>query len=294
MNISRPTLLLSLCVALPLAACSQQTNDDPAQTMTPQTASGTQASSEASQSNDVEQLVAHIEQTLPFDASAFTQGLEVDGDSLLVGTGMEGESRVFRYTPGGQAQDIHDIDPDLFGEGITRSGDTVWQLTWRNEVAFKRDATTLAEVDRVAYTGEGWGLCAFDNVLVRSDGTGTLHLHNPDTFAEEGQVYVNYPGSQADLLNELECVTSDRGREVYANVFTTTDILRISLDDAARTAEVTARIDASNVPNNATPNPNHVLNGIAAIPDAPGHFYITGKRWPDLYEVTFQPANTLR
>lgn len=238
--------------------------------------------------------MVHIEQTLPFDESAFTQGLEVDGDALLVGTGMEGESRVFRYTPGGQPWDVHDIDPELFGEGITRTGDTVWQLTWRNEVAFKRDATTLAEVERVAYNGEGWGLCAFDDVLVRSDGTDTLYLHDPATFAELGQVAVAYPGSQADLLNELECVTSPRGREVYANIFTTTDILRISLDDDARTAVVNARIDASNVPNNATADPNHVLNGIAAIPETPGHFYITGKRWPDLYEVTFQPASTLR
>lgn len=207
---------------------------------------------------------------------------------------MEGESRVFRFIPGQAPFDVHDLDANLFGEGLTRTGDTVWQLTWVDEIAIKRDAHTLEEQARVPYSGQGWGLCAFDDVLVRSDGTGTLHLHDPETFAEQGQVNVSYPGATANALNELECVTSDRGREVYANVFTTTDILRISLNDDASAAQVTARIDASGVPNNATPDPNHVLNGIAAIPDSPGHFYITGKRWPDLYEVTFEPASTLR
>ncbi len=76
-----------------------------------------------------------------------------------------------------------------------------------------------------------------------------------------------------------------RGSEVYANIFTTTDIVRI---DAA-TGEVTAVIDASSLPNNATPDPNHVLNGIAHIPGS-DRFLLTGKRWPDMYEVSFVGA----
>jgi glutamine cyclotransferase len=33
-----------------------------------------------------------------------------------------------------------------------------------------------------------------------------------------------------------------------------------------------------------------VLNGIAAIPGAPGEFLITGKRWPTTFQVRFAPS----
>jgi len=57
----------------------------------------------------------------------------------------------------------------------------------------------------------------------------------------------------------------------------------------AETGSVEALIDASAVPNNASPDPNHVLNGIAFIPNSGNEFYLTGKRWPDMYRVTFEP-----
>ena len=58
---------------------------------------------------------------------------------------------------------------------------------------------------------------------------------------------------------------------------------------ADTTGDVTAVIDASSLPNNAAPDPNNVLNGIAHIPGTE-EFYLSGKRWPDLYRVSFQPA----
>ena len=57
----------------------------------------------------------------------------------------------------------------------------------------------------------------------------------------------------------------------------------------AETGQVEALIDASSLPNNATPDPNNVLNGIAHIPGSDNEFYLSGKRWPDLYRVTFEP-----
>lgn len=105
-----------------------------------------------------------------------------------------------------------------------------------------------------------------------SDGT--------DTFAELDRVEVTLDGSPQHGLNELECVDGD----VYANVFLTTDILRI---DA--TGAVTAVIDASGLPNNAEADADHVLNGIAHVPGT-DRFLLGGKRWPDLYEVELIPA----
>lgn len=229
----------------------------------------------------VERLVPRIVGTHPFNTTSFTQGLEVeDSGTLLVGTGMYGESRIYRTTLEGQELVSADLEPTWFGEGIARHGDHVWQLTWQDGVALKRDAATLVEIDRVTYPGEGWGLCSTGEELIMSDGSAQLRRLDPGTFAELGRIDVTLDGTAQQRLNELECV----GDDVYANVFLSTDILRI---DA--TGAVTAVIDGAALPNNAVPDPDHVLNGIAHLPGT-DRFLLTGKRWPDLYEVELVPA----
>ncbi|WP_156227105.1 glutaminyl-peptide cyclotransferase [Corynebacterium comes] len=230
---------------------------------------------------EVEHLVPRIVETHPFDETSFTQGLEVEEDgTLLVGTGWYRESRIYRSTLDGQELASAELDPTFFGEGITRHGDTIWQLTWQDGVAVKRDADTLEEIGRVTYPGEGWGLCSAGEELIMSDGSDTLRRLNPDNFEELGRFRVTLDGAPTSGLNELECV----GEDVYANVFLTTDILRIDADGA-----VTALIDASGVPNNAEPDPDHVLNGIAHLPGT-DRYLLAGKRWPDLYEVELVPT----
>lgn len=227
----------------------------------------------------LEQLTVDIVRTHPFDKTAFTQGLEFHGDQLLVGTGWWGESRIYYSTLSNEQSHSQQIASDQFGEGVTKTGDYVWQLTWKNGIAYKRDARTLEVVDTARYDGEGWGLCAFSDTVVMSNGSGTLSLRDPQTFAEQRRIDI----PQTSQLNELECVTDDAGRrQVYANVYTTTDIYRIDLD----AARLSAIIDASQVPNNAEVDSNNVLNGIAHIANT-DRFLITGKRWPDLYEVRF-------
>lgn len=252
---------LAILSSLPLASCSTPPTDSEAV---------------------VEHLVPEIISTHSFDSTSFTQGLELDGDELIVGTGQYGDSRIYRSSVDGQESVSQSLDPEFFGEGITKSGDAIWQLTWNEGVAFKRDADTLEELDRVSYDGQGWGICSTDDALITSDGSSTLTFRDPETFAENSTVDVTLDGSPVGNLNELECVDG----EVYANIFLDTDIMRID----PNSGEVTAVIDASNIPNNATPDTNNVLNGIAHIPDS-DRFYITGKRWPDLYEVRFVPAD---
>ncbi|AGF71825.1 glutaminyl-peptide cyclotransferase [Corynebacterium halotolerans] len=250
----------------------------------PVTGSSTSAgpAAETLREADVERLSVEIVDIHPFDETSFTQGLEVDEDgALLVGTGQRGESRVYRSTLEGEKLASADLAPEFFGEGLTRVGDHLWQLTWQSGVAFRRDADTLEETGRVDYPGEGWGLCARGDELIMSDGTDQLRRLDAETFAERDRFRVTLGGEPVQGVNELECV----GDEVYANVFLSTDILRI---DAA-TGAVTGVIDASTLPNNATPDPDHVLNGIAHVPGT-GRFLLGGKRWPDLYEVELVPA----
>lgn len=44
----------------------------------------------------VEKLTVEIVDTHPFDPTSFTQGHEMNGDELIVGTGLRGESEVYR------------------------------------------------------------------------------------------------------------------------------------------------------------------------------------------------------
>lgn len=229
-----------------------------------------------------ERLTAVAHERYGFDRHSFTQGLEVaDDGTIYVGTGQEGESRVYRRDLGGNVLASEDLDPSFFGEGVTRVGDHLWELTWQNGTAIKRDASTLGEITRTRIDGEGWGVCSRQGEVIYSDGSNQLRRMDPDTLAERERFDVTLEGRPLRGLNELECV----GDDIYANIFLTTDIARID----AHTGAVTAMIDASSLPNNAAPDPNNVLNGIAHIPGT-DEFYVTGKRWPDLYRVTLERA----
>lgn len=228
-----------------------------------------------------ERLTAKVQSVGAFNPEYFTQGLEVDADgSLLIGTGQYGESAIYRVDPATMEVRQHaDMEPDLFGEGITRVDDTIWQLSWKAGEAIQRDASTLKEISRASYEGEGWGLCNLGNELALSDGSPELRLLNPATFEEISRVTVTLEGKPVANINELECVDG----QVYANVWMEKEIIRID----PTTGAVTAVIDTTEVANNAEPDPDNVLNGIAHIPDTDA-FYLTGKRWPDLYTVTFE------
>ncbi|TNM00387.1 glutaminyl-peptide cyclotransferase [Corynebacterium tapiri] len=231
----------------------------------------------------VEKLRADIVRTHSFDPALFTQGLEVEPEgTLLVSTGMWGESGIFRRTIEGYTLDSEALPNTVFGEGATRFEDTIWQITWKSGTAIKRDAHTLQEQSRTTYEGEGWGLCSFDDQLVMSNGTAQLRLLDPHTFAERSRLTVTLNGEPVTQLNELECVDDS----VYANVFQSTDIMRID----ALSGQVTGVIDASSVPNSGPAgDPNAVLNGIAHVPGS-DTFCLTGKRWSEMSEVRFRPS----
>jgi glutamine cyclotransferase len=166
----------------------------------------------------------------------------------------------------------------MFGEGLAQVGDRLIQLTWREGVARVYDRETLEVVDEFSYDGEGWGLCLDGDRLVMSDGSDTLTFRDPETFEKTSTVSVAEGGTPVDKLNELECVDG----QVYANVFNTNEIVIIDPDDG----QITGRVDASGLLADVDAPDAGVLNGIAYIPDT-GHFYLTGKNWPVIFEVNF-------
>lgn len=237
-------------------------------------------------------LVTHIVAEHPHDPTAFTQGLEFRGNVLYESTGRVGGTyvRASEWPLDNEVARADVVEP-WFGEGITiadtERGAVLWQLTWRDRTAIARDPITLEQQRTASYDGEGWGICALGDRLVRSDGSDTLTFHDPVDFGVLGTVTVTDEAGTVDRLNELECTPDG----VYANIWTTQRLVRID----PSTGQVTATIDASALHESVMARPDaagiDVLNGVAAIPGT-NRFLLTGKLWPVAYEVEFAAQST--
>ena len=229
-------------------------------------------------------LTLEVLEELPHDRATFTQGLEFGPDgTVFESSGLYGESWVGVVNPAtGEVLRRVDVDDGWFAEGISLvdgpGGPELVLLTWREGTASFRNPITLAERRRVAYDGEGWGVCDLeDGTVAMSDGSSTITIRTVDDFSVVRSVPVTSAGRPVTRLNELEC----RGGLVWANVWTTGTILAIDPGDG----RVVGELDASALvaPNRAAGG--DVLNGIAAIPSTPDEFLLTGKRWPTTYRV---------
>ena len=233
-----------------------------------------------------------ILRALPHDPQAFTQGLALRGGLFYESTGLYGRSTVRIVDPGtGEVIISQPLEDGYFGEGLEVVGDRVVQLTWLEGTAFVWDAETLAPLGRYTYEGEGWGLCAFEDRFVMSDGSSSLTVRDLETFEViGGEIPVRLAaGEPVERLNELECVGDPvYGDLVYANIWLTD---RIAVIDAAG-GLVVGMVDASallgELPPDSLADPDNVLNGIAYDPDR-GVFYLGGKRWPRIFEVSLEP-----
>lgn len=225
----------------------------------------------------------------PHDPQAFTQGLVYDGQYLYEGTGQKGESSLRKVNL--QTGDIlknHYLATDLFGEGIALYNDKIIQLTWKSRVGFVYDKNTFKEIQQFNYTTEGWGITTMENSLIMSDGSATLYQLDPVSFAitDKFEVY-NQFGPIVDL-NELEYINGI----IFANVFQTEEIAMIDPE----TGKLLGIADMSGLVNfNDRTERVDVLNGIAYI-ETSDHLLVTGKWWPNIYEVELveeQPAVAL-
>lgn len=234
----------------------------------------------------IELLRPEVVETYPHDNTAYTQGLEVLDGQLLESTGRQGhpgsdivfESDLRRVDiVSGEVLQRADPPGTVFAEGLTRVGDELIQLTWRDEVAYFWDAETFEFRRSVSYGGQGWGLCFDGTRLVMTDGSEYLFFRDPVTFDLLDQIAVTQSGTPIASLNELECID---GR-VWANVYRTDFIVRIDPE----TGFVDGIVDASNLEQPRV-TPTEVLNGIAwdAATDT---WLVTGKFWPTMYRVRF-------
>lgn len=227
-------------------------------------------------------LELEVVATYPHDPGAFTQGLLWHGGKLYESTGMYGRSslREVEISTGRVLRRV-DLDPDLFAEGLALAGDQLFQLTYQTEIGWAWDLKSFERQRAFSYSGEGWGLTFDGALLIQSDGSSRLTFRSPVDFSPQRELAVLRGGKPQFYLNELEWVNG----EIWANVWQSDEILRID----ARTGEVTASLDASQLLTPEERRRADVLNGIAWDPERK-LFLITGKYWPKLFAVALRPV----
>ncbi|HVT35087.1 MAG TPA: glutaminyl-peptide cyclotransferase, partial [Nevskiaceae bacterium] len=215
------------------------------------------------------------------DAARFTQGFAIRDGVLYESTGRYGLSALYAQDlRSGQLLRTRKNTPDVFAEGLAVLGPRVFQLTWRERrgYIYDRSFKPLGEFD---YGTEGWGLTEDGTHLIMSDGSALLTWLDANTLQREHDVVVRDQGAPVERLNELEYVNG----MVWANVWLTD---RIAAIDAASGA-VRGWLDLSALKKGfARPagwdESDNVLNGIAYDP-ASKHFFVTGKCWPQMFEL---------
>lgn len=227
-------------------------------------------------------LVARVLAISPHDPDAWTQGLALDGDTLIESTGKYGQSslRRVRIADGAVLQRMQ-LPPHLYAEGLALIGDRIIQLTYREGEALVYDAATFERVGGFEYQGEGWGLCFDGARLLMSDGSGMLQIRDPRTFERIGELPVIFRDAMLSKLNDLTVARS----WIFANVWESPSIYKID----AESGQVVAEIDCSQLPVGGARSEGEVLNGVAYDP-ARDVLYLTGKHWPELFTVGVAPS----
>jgi glutamine cyclotransferase len=222
--------------------------------------------------------------TFPHDRENFTQGLDMQDGVLYEGTGQNGQSRLLKTDlRSGDIIESLDLDPQYFGEGITVLGEDVYQLTYTSRIGFVYGKDSFALSETFSYDTEGWGLTDNGRELILGDGSSVLRFMDPATMRETRSIAVSDDKGPVSNLNELEYIDG----EIYANVWKTDRIAIIS----AETGKVTGWIDLAGL----NPDPTnleypYVLNGIAYDPES-AHLLVTGKCWPEIFEIELVPQN---
>jgi glutamine cyclotransferase len=224
------------------------------------------------------QLNFEILKEIDHNPDNYTQGLELDGNILYESTGLNGKSKVIKFEyPSFKVIKEISLDQKYFGEGLTVVGDSIYQLTWRENVCFIYDKD-LNKIGELAIpTVEGWGLTHGNGSLFLTDGTGNLYTTDNKLGVKE--ISPVYFGERAiNSLNELEYVDG----KIWANVYGADQIVRIN----PQTGVIDAFLDFTQLKLRQNNKNADVLNGIAYNPED-DTYLITGKNWDKLFLMKF-------
>lgn len=252
----------------------------------------------------------------PHDPDAVTEGLIYYDGFLYESTGLRGRSSIRKVRlETGEVLQRREVDSRYFGEGVTEwhgkllqlmtpigtalgPGKRIWEVEpsvlwrfaerlWDGDAGMTYDPASLQPRSTFRYRDEAWGLTHDDRRLILSNGTSNLRFLDPETFQRLGSIITTDQGREVAQWNELEFIDG----EIYANVWQQDRIAIINPQTGQVRAWITnlEELRSRMVPpprNDETLGPpgRPMLNGIAY--DAARHrLFITGKRWPCLFEI---------
>lgn len=162
--------------------------------------------------------------TLPHDPSCFTEGLELDGDTLLESCGLYEKSRVRRVdVRSGTVLREQKLDGRYFGEGLTRFGDSIFVLSFEEGTGLVFDTMLAQQRRSFTIQGEGWGMTHDATHLIYSNGTNEIRFLDPKTGTIQKTIKVFNGDLPLMNINELEYVDG----ELLAVIWPTERIARI-------------------------------------------------------------------
>jgi glutamine cyclotransferase len=229
-------------------------------------------------------ITYQIVNQFPHDSLSFIEGFSFYNGQLYESTGAPDEPASNGTWVGpidlksGKFERKIDMGKAHFGEGITFLNDKLYQLTWKEKKGFIYDAKTFKKLRDFSYNSEGWGLTNDGRNLIMSTGSSNLYFLDPDSLkfikmlaVQDNQGYVNN-------INELEYING----YIVANQWLTGNLVKI---DPA-TGYVVGKLDLSKLYSEIkTKYPNaEEMNGIA-YDSVSQKTYITGKKWPFIYQI---------
>lgn len=226
--------------------------------------------------------------TYPHDINAFTEGFLFYEGKLFESTGAPENLPLTKSLFGivdlknGKIDTKVEIDKSIyFGEGISILNNKIYQLTYKNQTAFVYDVKTYKQIGKFSFQNkEGWGLTNDGKNLIMSDGSNYLTFFDQN-FNVTKTLDVSENGYAVDYLNELEYIKG----YIYANIYQSHEIVKI---DPA-TGNVVGKIDITNLfQTSKTKNINSLETNGIAFDSISNKVLVTGKMWPNIYEIQFQ------
>jgi len=215
----------------------------------------------------------------------FTQGFFFDSpNSLVESTGLYGESRIQRIdAETGEPIEIHRLKNTDFGEGCTMIDEKIYQLTWHERKCFIYDKNFNLLETKILMPEiyEGWGATTDNTYLYVSDGSAVIYKIDPKEWRVIRKIRVHDNKEQSNI-NAMQYVDG----YIFANVYMTDYIVKIeeSTGLIVKRYNLKRLREKYNIANGNISG--YVLNGIAYNKERET-FYITGKKWKYIFEVTF-------
>jgi glutamine cyclotransferase len=221
--------------------------------------------------------------TFPHDPEAYTQGLYYDGEIIYEGTGLKKRSSLRKVElETGKLIQSTNLPPEIFGEGITLFDGKIYQLSWRAQRGFIWNADDLSLLSEFSYPGEGWGITHNDSLIFRSNGSQVIEVLDRTSLNPLYQIQVfNHRGPVIEI-NELEYING----LIFANIYGTNEIGIIEPESG----RVVGYLELGELEKSLPRSPGQrrdVMNGIAWNAES-GNIYVTGKLWPQLFELKLQ------